>query len=426
MEKLISIDEAYLNPTIYEPKEVKKVLNALHYSIGPVVQANGWRTNGEIRYNIESGDWVGIKTKDKGNLNSLVKRSFKGIKLSDDQAQEWIEGILNQNKISESHSEYQGPINLINLDEIEPKPVEWLWPGRIPKGKLTIIAGEPDVGKSFLTMFLAASVSTGTDWPDGSKNQLGNVLLFSSEDDPNDTIVPRLRSNGANLTRIKAFRSIHKKQGNQYVEGDISIIADFAELKRLVSVFQPKLIIIDPIDAYLSGIDTYRNADMRANVFSPLKRLAEEFGTTIICIMHLNKTNSTVSKNRVNGSIAYVAAVRAAWLISADKNEPERKIMAPIKFNLGPRPTGLAYRITSDENEYPVLNWEKDPIKVSADNLLVTEDIPFSELEVAMQFLKEVLSNGPVPVNDIQKLAKEEDIAWRTIRRAKNAIRRKN
>src|SRR5690554_4603557 len=100
--------------------------------------------------------------------------------------------------------------NSISLSTVETKEIDWLHPGRIPKGKITIIAGDPDVGKTFLTLDIAARVSTGATWPDGAENKAGNVLILSAEDDLADTIVPRLKAANANLDNIFALQTITK------------------------------------------------------------------------------------------------------------------------------------------------------------------------------------------------------------------------
>jgi len=313
----------------------------------------------------------------------------------------------------------------IALDGITPKPIQWLHPGRIPKGKITILAGDPDVGKTFLTLDIAARVSTGNRWPDGAENHPGNVLILSAEDDLADTIVPRLQHAGANLSRIYALQSLTRYDAQNDTTQEVipTLTNDIEALREEISIREPALLIIDPINAYLPGIDTHRDAELRAKIFAPLKNLAEEFELACVCVMHLNKSGSQSAKHRVSGSVAYVAASRATWLITTDKNDPTRKLMLPIKFNIGPKPDGLAYKIVQNPAGHPVLAWEDEPVDIDVDEALQPEQTHSSEREAVKEFLIEILENGPVPQKEIFEEAKGFEFAKRTLYRAKKDLK---
>lgn len=321
------------------------------------------------------------------------------------------------------HAKPQG--QSIQLSTVETKLIQWLHPGRIPRGKITILAGDPDVGKTFLTLDIASRVSTGTTWPDGAPNEAGNVLILSAEDDLADTIVPRLQASEANLERIRALATIRKKAKgiNEWVEAIPTLTEDFETIKREISIHAPKLIIIDPINAYLPGVDTHRDAELRTKVFAPLKKLAEEHDIAVLCVMHLNKSNSQSAKHRISGSIAYVAASRATWLITNDKDDHSRKLMIPVKFNIGPKPDGLAYKIIENDRKEPVIAWEADPINVDADEALSLEQQSSApEREYAKEFLLGILEDGAIPAEDIFSEAEAHDISKRTLKRAKEQL----
>lgn len=313
----------------------------------------------------------------------------------------------------------------IALNTVKTKPIEWLHPGRIPKGKITILAGDPDVGKTFLTLDIAARVSTGNRWPDGAENRPGNVLILSAEDDLADTIVPRLQHAGANLNRIFALQSItrYNPKTNESIETIPTLTNDIEALKEEIRLREPSLLIIDPINAYLPGIDTHRDAELRAKVFAPLKRMAEEFNLACVCVMHLNKSSSQSAKHRVSGSIAYIAASRATWLITTDQDDSTRKLMIPVKFNIGEKPDGLAYKIIQNENGNPVVAWEKDPIDVDADEALQVDSTHSSERDAAKEFLEDILSDGSVAAKEIIAEAKQFSFSERTLYRAKDRLK---
>lgn len=313
----------------------------------------------------------------------------------------------------------------IKLSSVDPKPIKWLHPGRIPRGKITIIAGDPDVGKTFLTLDIAARVSTGEDWPDGSKNEQGEVLLLSAEDDLADTIVPRLLSANADLDQIHALPTITKfdPKTKKSLEVVPTLTKDFEVLRNEISINKPKLLIIDPINAYLPGVDTHRDAELRSKVFAPLKKLAEEFDLAIICVMHLNKGSSQNAKHRVSGSIAYVASSRATWIVVTDNDDNKRKLMIPTKFNIGTKPDGLAYKIIENKDGEPIIEWEEDPIEINADEALQPESSHASEREMAKEFLLEILRDGAVPSKTIKAESEEMSISGRTLQRAKSDLK---
>jgi RecA-family ATPase len=313
----------------------------------------------------------------------------------------------------------------IPLSSVQAKPIKWLHPGRIPRGKITIIAGDPDVGKTFLTLDIAARVSNGTKWPDGSSNEKGNVLILTAEDDLADTIVPRLKSADADLKNIHALPTITKidVQTQKELEVVPTLTKDFEIIKQEISIKEPKLLIIDPINAYLPGVDTHRDAELRAKVFAPLKKLAEEYDLAIICVMHLNKGGSQNAKHRVSGSVAYVAASRATWVVVADTDDSTRKLMIPVKFNIGPKPDGMAYKIVENGENEPQIEWEKEPLDLSADEALQSETSHSSERELAKEFLLDLLEDGEIPSKVVYKQASEMSISERTLQRAKSALK---
>src|SRR5262249_48918990 len=178
--------------------------------------------------------------------------------------------------------------------DICPRPIGWLWPGRIPLGKITLIAGDPALGKSLLTIDLASHVSTGTDWPvDLSRGPHGDVLLLSAEDDATDTIRPRLEAAGARIDRVHIVEGIRCKDRHTAASlyRMVSLKRDLEAVEQyLCRLPQARLLVIDPISAYLDDADSHNNSEVRG-LLAPLATLAQQHNVAILCVTHLNKAN---------------------------------------------------------------------------------------------------------------------------------------
>jgi len=309
------------------------------------------------------------------------------------------------------------------FSKIKAQPIRWVWRNRIPAGKLTIIAGDPGLGKSLLTLDLAARLSRGHPLPDGERAEAGDVIIVSAEDDPADTIRPRLEVAGADLGRIHFLRGAYSHGGNgsarykQFGLGDLDTLTD-----ALDSIEEEgrdvRLVVLDPLSAYLDGVDDVSNGDVRG-LLRPLAELAARRGTAIIGVSHLRKGMSPVAIYRVTGSLAFTAAARAVYAVVRDPEDRARRLFLPVKCNLSPDLGGLAYRLESAE-EVPFLHWEAAPVEQEADTLLgEARGERRSELEEAAEWLREVLAEGPLPAVDLQRQAREAGIAWITVRRAK-------
>jgi putative DNA primase/helicase len=174
-------------------------------------------------------------------------------------------------------------------------------------------------------------------------------------------------------------------------------------------------VVIDPISAYLGAVDSHKNSDVRG-LLAPLSELAQRRHVAIIGVTHLNKSGGKAIY-RTMGSLAFVAAARAVWGVVRDEERPTRRLLLPVKNNLGPEVKGLAYEIQT-VNGAPSLLWETEPVEVSMDDALYQDDDQ-SELDDAAEWLQDVLSAGRVPTTELQKLAKQAGHSWRTVQRAK-------
>jgi hypothetical protein len=235
---------------------------------------------------------------------------------------------------------------IVRASELTPRKVSWLWPGRIPRGKLTTFAGVGGLGKTFVLLDVTARVTRGDEWPDsgGECCEPGEVLFVSGEDDAEDTLVPRLIELGANLDLV-TFLSTDVL--DKFTLRDISTLDAAAGQMQCL-----RLVAIDPPTAYLDGTDDHKNAELR-QLLTPLKNWAAKHDVAIIFNTHVNKGGNgrADAMARVMGSVAWVNAVRAAHLFAEDPEDPARRLFLPLKSNLAKPRRGLAYRIAGRTDE---------------------------------------------------------------------------
>ncbi|HMO94387.1 MAG TPA: AAA family ATPase [Pirellulaceae bacterium] len=316
-------------------------------------------------------------------------------------------------------SDPKHPEAILNqLNQITREQLEWLWPGRIPLGKLTLLAGDPGLGKSFVTLDLAARVSRGESWPDLPlfKQRPGKAIIMNCEDDSADTIAPRLDKAGADGANVYLLEGV--RTGDQRrmfsLEFDLPLLE-----QSLQQIGEARLIVIDPISAYCGKIDSHKNSDVRG-MLAPLAELAARYRVAILCITHLSKSGGAKAVYRAMGSLAFAAAARAVWAISKDADEPERRLFLPAKLNLAKDPDGLAYRIVDGR-----VAWEELPVTMHADDAIAAElqhqtsnNHRGQERREAVAWLRSELASAPIPSTQIIADAKEQGFSERTLRRA--------
>ena len=312
--------------------------------------------------------------------------------------------------------------------DIVPRKLRWLWPHRIPSGKMTLLFGDADRGKSLVALDLAAIVSRGRRWPDGDpahKRKPGGVVILSAEDDPEDTIVPRLKAAGADTQRIYLLRGTRSVDRSSELYFDLT--HDLDALEKATKRVKPcRLIIIDPVTAYTGKTDTHICAQVRG-LLAPLAALAARRRIAVLLITHMTKAAGLQALSRVMGSQAFGAAVRAAWLAVTDQNDPERRLFLPVKTNLAKKPDGLAYHIVATEVEglgtQARIRWEAEAVEgITADEALAASRPGQPRMSEAKAWLQDALKDGPVESKVLEKEAKHEGLAWGTIRRAKKEL----
>lgn len=228
-------------------------------------------------------------------------------------------------------------------DEVETEKTQWIWPGYIPAGKLTLIAGDPGMGKSTMVGDLIARISKGTFLPSGQRSVTGTSLIASAEDSPEDTIIPRLIACDANLKRVGVIREVRDEKSEDDETRYLSFPRDLGLLRHTLISRGCRILIIDPLNAFLDkGTDSYKDQDIR-RILHPLESMAEETGTAIIIVAHLNKKEDSGTLYRVGGSIGFIGAARS--VLAVTKLPDETRVLYSLKSNLSVRPPSMAYEI---------------------------------------------------------------------------------
>jgi hypothetical protein len=310
-----------------------------------------------------------------------------------------------------------GP-ELVRVATVQPERVEWLWDGRIPCGNITLVDGDPGLGKSTFTLDLAARVSTGRAMPDGALGLLGGVVLVSAEDGLADTIRPRLEAAGADLERVAVLTSIRGENGSLP-----ELPEDVLGIENAIREVRAVLLVLDPLMAFLSGhVNAHRDQHVR-RALAPLARMAERARVAAVVVRHLNKGSGANPLHRGGGSIGIIGAARAGLLIARDPDTEDLRVLALVKSNLGPRMPSLGFRIVTTESGVARIEWLGESSHTT-ERLLAEPVTPEerSALEEAVDVLREILQDGPVESNEVRRQAQAAGIADRTVWRAKAAL----
>jgi RecA-family ATPase len=328
---------------------------------------------------------------------------------------------------SEAKRGYPGPdkhgISATVAATVAPEKVRWLWDRRVPFGKLTIFDGDPDQGKSVVTIDISARVSTGRGFPDGASCEAANIAIVNVEDGKADTIVPRLMAHGADLARVQIIDGIPDGQGGTRI---LDLPRDVPELERFVKDQEIKLLIMDPVLTMLGG-DANKDQDAR-KALTPVRDMADRTGCAVIAVRHLNKSVGLKAIQRGGGNMGLIGVARAGAFFATDPEDDKRRIMAQHKANLAEKASSLVYRIvTSETYDTARIEWmgtsEYDANGLAADASTPQEK---SELEEAKEWLRDELSTGPMWAKQVFKDARDASIAEKTLRRAKAVMRVKS
>jgi putative DNA primase/helicase len=307
--------------------------------------------------------------------------------------------------------------------DLKPQPIRWLWQHWLALGKLHILAGAPGQGKTTLALAMAATVTIGGHWPDGSRSEAGNILIWSGEDDPADTLLPRLLAAGAKQERC------HFIEGTRTEDGETQPFDPARDLQMLLQAIQQiggiRLLVIDPVVSAVTG-DSHKNTEVR-RALQPLVNLAAACDCAVLGITHFAKGGQgTDPAQRVVGSVAFTAVARvvmvAAKVKSLEDGEDAR-ILARSKSNIGPDDGGFEYHLEQCEPipgiQASCIAWGK-PVEGSARDLLTdpNEDTGDEVEQDAAGFLRALLAGGPMTAKDIYKDADGAGYSRDQIKRA--------
>jgi putative DNA primase/helicase len=297
--------------------------------------------------------------------------------------------------------------------EIEPKPIEWVWPKRISHGSLTIITGMPGLSKSLLTIDIAARITTGGKWPDGTGTApRGGVILFGMEDDPERVVVPRLRAAAADLELVRIVDGLEdgtRSQGDEWLS-PVSIDRDLDLVRRELDAFpECRLIVFDPLSQFVD-VEENSNKDTRA-ALAPLVSMAQERGVSIIGVMHLNKKTDTAMIQRISGASSYGQMARQIIFVGHDPDDPatgmeRRRAMIVAKSSYGGQDTGQLYRVTTRSGDHPGIEWIAGTVERDAESLNpkpagVSREYQERRGE-AVDALRDALAGGPRPGREVE------------------------
>jgi hypothetical protein len=320
---------------------------------------------------------------------------------------------------------------------IKPRPQEWLWQDRIPKGAITWIVGQPGNAKSLLTIEITAAATTGKDWPDGSKNTNGTmkVLMFCGEDDLATTVIPRLMAAGANLENVgfldnKAFRGT---VGESKVPGrSIDLSQDMETLMQIIKANPDfKLLICDPITGIFGSKKITKDEEVNP-ILEELVDLCQQTGLTFVGISHTPKRQTNSAIEKISGGSAVAGKCRAAFMLSQDPDSDgdHDHLMTIIKGNLTGNKKGMKYTTVpaavKDENGKEIaivkISWSKEECNMTADDVLVKQNSRKADDDRQIArcgaFLRTYLAKGPMRSPDVYDAAKMQEFGQTTVKRA--------
>jgi hypothetical protein len=320
---------------------------------------------------------------------------------------------------------FPATVTIMKGSEIAPIAIRWVWTGWLAERKLEILAGAVSTGKTTIAIDLAATETRGGKWPDGTQAQAGDVLIWSDEDDPEDTLLPRFLAAGGVRERIHFVKGV-------IVDGKKRPFDPSIDMGALMTAAQSiphlKMVIVDPVVLMVAG-DSHKNTEVRRSL-QPLAELASAISCVALGITHLTKgTAGRDPVERITGSLAFAAGPRLALMAARPIDPEQKRRLVRIKSNIGPDGDGFEYSLAQE----PLSGWDGlsgqrvlwgDPLFGSSRELLNDIELPKDEAaetpkrDMATEFLRGVLAEGPMPVKWIENAAKQAGLSWRTVKRA--------
>lgn len=360
----------------------------------------------------------------------------RGASFLDARAAEKLQGGPVASTATPSRENQPGDIaprvELVNGADIKPESVSWLWDGWLAVGKFHVMAGAPGTGKTTIALALAATLTTGGRWPDRTRAKPRDVLIWSGEDDPKDTLAPRLLSCGADMRRIHFVGGVFDLDGKRPFDPatDIGVLQD-----GIARAGDVGLLVIDPIVSAVAA-DSHKNGEVRRGL-QPLVDLGLMTGCAILGISHFSKgTSNRDPVERVTGSIAFGALARVVLATAKinDEGNGSWRLLARAKSNIGPDTGGFRYDLEQAElQEHPGVFASRilwgDTVEGSARELLATAETPpdpdgGESVASVATWLQDLLSEegGRVDRRDVMRAANAMGHKERTVHRAREKL----
>lgn len=303
------------------------------------------------------------------------------------------------------------PLKFTPLSSVTAKPVQWLWHNRIPAGMFSMLVGNPGIGKSFLTMYMTSQLTTGGNWPDSvNTTEPGSVLLFSDEESLEYAIKPRLEAHGADCSKVFAFNSLELTAQTFTVQDSLAHLETFLD-----GLPDCRMIVFDPITAYLGDVNANANAEVRG-VLLGLQQLAQRRNITVLGVSHFSKKSDIDAIYRTLGSTAFTAAARSVWAVVTEKTEVEdqkpARLLLPVKSNYSIDVDGLRFHIVDGRVSF-------DGQAVSADiDTVIQGGHTAAQKDGAKDWLAEHLSGDTIPARDVIEAGEKAGYNEKTLQRA--------
>ncbi len=325
-------------------------------------------------------------------------------------------------------------VELIRGSDVKPEPVTWLWNGYLAAGKMHVLGGAPGTGKTTISMGLAATVTIGGRWPDGTRSPVGNVVIWSGEDDPADTLIPRLLLSGADLGRVYFIADVF--EGNERRSFDPARDMDPLR-RRLAEIGDVRLLIVDPIVSAIAG-DSHKNAEVRRGL-QPLADLAASMRCAMLGITHFSKgTGGRDPVERLTGSLAFGALARVVLVAAKHQEEGDDgrtvRLFLRAKSNIGPDDGGFEYDLHQAElKTHPGIVassvlWGAAVEGAARELLATAEAVPDDEtgdsVASVSDWLRDLINEegGRIDRRDVMLAARAMGYKERTVHRARGKL----
>ena len=294
--------------------------------------------------------------------------------------------------------------------DVQAKPVQWLWRPYIPIGKVTLLQGDPNCGKSTMMMNLVSELSRGGAMPDGTAlGRPQRIIYQCSEDDAEDTIKPRLEKYGADCRNVAFI--------NEHVYGDLTI--DDERLRQSIESFRPRLVVIDPLQAYVENDSDIMSATKARRLMRRTAIWASMYDCAIVVIGHLGKSGNPKDLYRGLGSIDLVAAARSVRHVEKDPDDEDIRIVHHVKSSAAAKGADFRFEIRSDTG-FRWLEAEKNESRTIAEESVM--DLPKNKHELAAVLIAKALKEGPVESTAIKSLMSDYRIGDKTMNDVKVAL----